>query len=128
MPSGTRYKAVVSAPLTGRERQWIHDLPPDNLVGGVLMCVAEICSLRDEVRLLRERLAKEGLKVPARDEVPDDAERQRMEAETAGIVDRVLTELFRSRQGWTGVDPRVAEFFPQPEKPSQDGDRGHRSA
>jgi hypothetical protein len=109
-----QYKAIATAPLTGTERSWLHDLPQDNLVGATLMVTAELCRLQDELAQIKAALAEHAIEVPSRDTAPGEEEKKTQEAATGVVVQRILSELFRSNAGWTTVDPRVTDFFGQP--------------
>lgn len=111
-----KYKAVTTGPLTGPERTWVHDLPQDNLVSALIMCTAELCRLQDEIAQMKTVISANGIAVPPRGDAPGRQEKLAQEEATGVLVRRILGELFRSGEGWTGVDPRVAQFFKQPQQ------------
>jgi hypothetical protein len=106
------FKVVTDEPLIGDEREWLPDMPNDNLVAALLLSAIEIGRLNDELSQIKSALAEAGIALPDRSAPIDAEERSAIEQDTAGpVVKRIMNELFRPQKGWTDVDPRVRDYL-----------------
>ena len=98
-------KAVRKDPIAGEEPIWVHDLPLDNILGGMTTLLAELCILRDRVRTLERELADaKVLSDDAVDQrVSSEEEKKLNETEIKAIVDRFWGEVTRERGAWSHV-------------------------
>jgi len=112
MTVSPKYKVLADGPLIGNEREWLPDMPKDNLVAAILMSAVEISRLQDELEQIKGALKKTGIDLPDRSAPIDPEERKRLEREVCGpVINKILAELFRPQETWTDIDPRVRDYF-----------------
>jgi hypothetical protein len=116
-------KALLDAPVIGREPDFLGHLPMDNAVGAIVALTAE-------VYLLRERLQALEALLTARRVLPSGAveahnataqEREAQQADLAAFTQRVLSELARNRTPVSSVDPRVSKYLKTFDELRQEG-------
>lgn len=109
-------KAALRGPITGREPDFLHDVPMDNVVGAITGLTAELYIVKERLAALERVLAGNG-QIAA-----DAVERFRPDAETAaadrealeGLVRRIFGELARDRRPTSSVDPAVVDRYLKP--------------
>jgi hypothetical protein len=96
--SATKLKSVLTGPISGKEHQFLHDMPMDNLVGAFVALAAETYVLRDRLQTLETVLQNSGaLAADAIEDHKDDAVASAARADDAkNFAHRVLGELHRS--------------------------------
>lgn len=111
--TGRRFNASLQGPVTGREPDFLEQLPMDNAVGAILALTAEVW-------LLRERLAALEAELESRKVLPEGAvenhrdsaqQAETRAADLAAYTERVLAELTRNREPVSTIDPGVEGFL-----------------
>ncbi len=117
MPKSSSFKTVKTGPVTGEEPDWLHDLPVDNLVGAVTALAAEVYILRERMRAMeRELVRNKSLSPDAVEEhEPTAGEREADQQDLDAFVNRIWSEISRSRTPVAKVDPRAVDYFDQPD-------------
>lgn len=111
-----KFKAVKMGPVTGPEPDWLHDVPPDNLVCAITALAGEVYILRERLRATERELTRRNV-LPARaveDHAPTEPEREADHADLKAFVTRLWSEIARTREPWANVDPGVVKYFKQP--------------
>lgn len=111
--SGKRFNASLQGPVTGREPDFLTQLPMDNAVGAIMALTAEVW-------LLRERLATLEAELATRKVLPEDAvenhrdtaaESEAKAADLAAYTQRVMSELTRNREPVSSIHPEVEKYL-----------------
>jgi len=111
--TGKRFKASLQGPVTGREPDFLRELPMDNAVGAIVALSAEVWMLRErlgalEAELESHRVLPAGAVEQHRD-APAAAEARA--AELAAFTERILSELSRNREPVSQIDPGVEGYL-----------------
>ena len=93
--TATKLKSVLTGPISGKEHQFLNDMPMDNLVGAFVALAAETYVLRDRLQTLETVLQNSGtLTADAIEDLKDDSTASAEDAKN--FANRVLGELHRS--------------------------------
>jgi hypothetical protein len=117
MDNKTKYKTVKTGPVLGEEPEWIHDLPIDNVVGAITALSSEVYILRERLRTVeRELVLNKALEQGAVEtNEPTSEERESDQKDLDAFVNRIWTEIMRSRKPVAKVHPGAVDYFKQPD-------------
>jgi len=114
-----KFKTVKTGPVTEDqvEPDWIHDLPPDNMVAAITALAGEVYTLRERLRATERELERRDVfpqgtvenHQPTLDEGKADQE------DLDAFVDRIWSEISRSRAPWASVQQGVEKYLKQPD-------------
>lgn len=111
--TGRRFNASLQGPVTGREPDFLEQLPMDNAVGAIMALTAEVWLLRERLAALEAELeSRKVLPVGAVENHQDlAAAAEARAAELAAYTERVMSELTRNREPVSQIDPAVRKFL-----------------
>lgn len=117
MTNENKYKTVRTGPILGDEPDWIHDLPMDNVVGAITALSSEVYILRERLRTVeRELVLNKALEHGVVEQnIPTDEERDADQKDLDAFVNRIWTEIMRSRKPVAKVQPGAINYFKQPD-------------
>ncbi len=108
----TRYKSVLSGPVTTTEPAFLHDIGMDRMVGAFVALASEVYILRDRLAALETVLANNKTiaadAIEALEETPDQSKARQEDAQ--GFATRVLSELHRSDVPISHIGRKVREM------------------
>ncbi len=111
--TGQRFKASLQGPVTGREPDFLRELPMDNAVGAIVALSAEVWMLRERLGALEAELESHRVLPPGAVENHRDAPAaaEARAAELAAFTERILSELHRNREPVSQIDPGVGRYL-----------------
>jgi len=114
-----KFKTVKRGPVTAdqHEPDWIHDLPPDNMVAAITALAGEVYTLRERLRATERELERRDVfpQGAVEDHEPTLDEREADQKDLDAFVDRIWSEISRSRAPWASVQRGVEKYFKQPD-------------
>ena len=111
--TGKRFKASLQGPVTGREPDFLREMPMDNAVGAIMALTAEVWMLRERLGALEAELeTRKVLPTGAvENHVDQPAVAEARAAELTAYTERVLGELSRNREPVSRIDPDVRKYL-----------------
>lgn len=112
---GSEPRPGITGPITGEEPEFLADVPKDNLVGAIVALASELYIVRERLQALEAELVSRRVLPPhaVEDHAPREDEARALQADVASFVSRVLSELSRSAQPTSRIDPRVGKYLRQ---------------
>jgi hypothetical protein len=103
----------ITGPITTEEPEFLADVPKDNLVGAIVALASELYVVRERLQTLEAELVGRKVLPPnaVEDRVPRDDEARARQADVTAFVNRVLSELSRSSQPTSRIDPGVGKYL-----------------
>ena len=103
----------ITGPITGDEPEFLADVPKDNLVGAIVALASELYVVRERLQALEAELVGRKVLPPNAVEghVPREDEARARQADVTAFVNRVLSELSRSPQPTSRIDPGVGRYL-----------------
>lgn len=113
--TGKRFKTSLQGPITGKEPDFLQQLPMDNAVGAIVALTAEVWMLRERLAALEAELeSRKVLPVGAVEHHRDSpAAAEARAADLAAYTERVMSELTRNREPVSTIDPAVHGLLPK---------------
>ena len=111
------FKTARTGPVTGPEPDWVHELPPDNIIATITALAGEIFILRERLRAMERELGRRGVlpEGAVESHSPTLAEAEADQKDLQAFVFRIWSEISRGRSPWSSVDPAVTKYFKQPD-------------
>jgi hypothetical protein len=103
----------ITGPITREEPEFLADIPKDNLVGAIVALASELYIVRERLQTLEAELVGRKVLPPnaVEDHVPRDDEARARQADVTAFVNRVLSELSRTAQPTSRIDPGVGKYL-----------------
>lgn len=94
----TRFKSVLTGPISTKEHAFLHDVDMDRMVGAFVALCGEVYVMRDRLRTLEAALEKAGaIAAGAIEDHAEDSEAAAANAaDASAFAARVFSELHRS--------------------------------
>lgn len=108
----TRFKSVLTGPISTQEHTFLHDVDMDRMVGAFVALCGEVYVMRDRLRTLEAALEEAGAiaKGAVEDHTEDSEAAAANAADASAFATRVFSELHRSDVPVSHIGRHVREL------------------